>query len=75
MKTIKNIALIITSAIASASCASANRVNNENRQLKADIMKLLSEMDEDGTIEKYDGSDHVCRLFGLFQTSERRVEK
>lgn len=60
MKT--KLTLIAVIAILIASCANMNRLAQENHQLKKDIRTLLYDMEDDGTLERYDGSDNVCRL-------------
>lgn len=62
MKNFKNIALALMATALIAGCANMNRLAKENHELKQDTRILLSEMDADGTLERYDGSDHVCRL-------------
>ena len=54
----KNLVLAVLAVVSLCSC-SASR---ENEQLKSDVYLLLQEMEQDGTLERYDGSDHVCRL-------------
>lgn len=75
MKKIKNSALVILATLLVASCANMNRLANENRQMKRDIRTLLYDMEEDGTLERYDGSDHVCRLINATYPNSRRAEK
>lgn len=68
MKT--KLTLIAVIAMLIASCANMNRLAQENHQLKKDIRTLLYDMEGDGTLERYGGSDHVCRLIDY--TFERR---
>ena len=53
-----------------------NRLARENHNLKNDIRTLLYDMEEDGTLERYDGSDHVCRLIdATYPKTKGRVNK
>ena len=71
MKTKFALIAVITMLI--ASCANMNRLAQENHQLKKDIRTLLYNMEDDGTLEKYDGSDNVCRLIN--ETYPRRATR
>lgn len=54
----KNLVLATLVVISLCSCTASK----ENEQMKSDVYLLLQEMEQDGTLERYDGSDHVCRL-------------
>lgn len=54
----KNLVLAVLAVVSLCSCTATR----ENAQLKSDVYLLLQEMEQDGTLERYDGSDHVCRL-------------
>lgn len=54
----KNLVLATLAVISLCSCTASR----ENEQMKSDVYLLLQEMEQDGTLERYDGSDHVCRL-------------
>lgn len=54
----KNLVLAVLAVVSLCSCTASR----ENAQLKSDVYLLLQEMEQDGTLERYDGSDHVCRL-------------
>lgn len=54
----KNLVLATLAVVSLCSCTASR----ENEQLKSDVYLLLQEMEQDGTLERYDGSDHVCRL-------------
>lgn len=54
----KNLVLATLAVISLCSCTASR----EDEQLKSDVYLLLQEMEQDGTLERYDGSDHVCRL-------------
>ena len=54
----KNLVLAVLAVVSLSSCTASR----ENKQLKSDVYLLLQEMEQDGTLERYDGSDHVCRL-------------
>jgi len=72
----KNILLIVCATLLVASCANMNRLARENHNLKNDIRTLLYDMEEDGTLERYDGSDHVCRLIdATYPKTKGRVTK
>lgn len=73
MKHFKNIAIAVMAIALLVSSAIYGREHNEHEQLKRDVKTLLGEMDKDGTIEQYDGSDHVSRLFHLFNEKGRAV--
>lgn len=54
----KNLVLATLAVVSLCSCTASR----EHEQMKSDVYLLLQEMEQDGTLERYDGCDHVCRL-------------
>lgn len=69
----KNIVIAVLGVISLCSLSAAYQQEEDKAMLKSDIYHLLQDMESDGTLERYDGSDHVCRLIDY--TYPRRDEK
>lgn len=66
----KNIVIAVLGVISLCSLSAAYQQEKDKTMLKNDVYHLLQDMESDGTLERYDGSDHVCRL--IDNTYERR---
>lgn len=66
----KNIVIAVLGVISLCSLSAAYQQEKDKTMLKNDVYHLLQDMESDGTLERYDGSDHVCRLIDY--TFERR---
>lgn len=69
----KNIVIAVLAVISLCSLSAAYQQKEDKAMLKNDVYHLLQDMESDGTLERYDGSDHVCRLIDY--TYNRRDEK
>ena len=69
----KNIVIAVLGVISLCSISAAYQQEKDKAMLKNDVYHLLQDMESDGTLERYDGSDHVCRLIDY--TYPRRDEK
>lgn len=59
----KTLSTLVIGTTLLASCVSINQMKKDREQMTSDIRELLNQMDDNGDLDRYDGSDAFNRLY------------
>lgn len=59
----RHLIIALVSVLSIVSCSTINQMRRDNAQMREDIRHLLNDMDNNGDLDAYDGSDYVERLY------------